>query len=70
MSKMKNATKTFSTGAVRSTDAENERWDLIPPIGLRRLAETCAEGARKYGVNNWQKGIPASDLKRGRHAKR
>ena len=62
MSKMKKATKTFSTGAVRSTDAENERWDLIPPIGLRRLAETCAEGARKYGVNNWQKGIPASDL--------
>ncbi len=50
----------FSTGAVRSTDADGERWDLITPIGLRRLAETCAEGARKYGEHNWQKGIPAS----------
>ena len=62
MSKKQTTTKTFASGAIRSTDAENERWDLIPPIGLRRLAETCAEGARKYGVNNWQKGIPASDL--------
>jgi len=50
----------FSTGAQRSNDADNERWDLITPIGLRRLAETCAEGARKYGEGNWQKGIPAS----------
>jgi len=62
MSKKQATTKTFASGAIRSTDAENERWDLITPIGLRRLAETCAEGARKYGVNNWQKGIPASDL--------
>lgn len=51
---------TFSTGAVRGTDAENVRYDLITPIGLRRLAETCAEGAKKYGDNNWQRGIPAS----------
>ena len=50
----------FSTGAVRGTDADGERWDLITPIGLRRLAETCAEGAAKYGEHNWQKGIPAS----------
>lgn len=51
---------TFATGAVRGTDAENVRFDLITPIGLRRLAETCAEGAKKYGDHNWQKGIPAS----------
>jgi dATP/dGTP diphosphohydrolase, N-terminal len=51
---------TFSTGAVRGTDAENVRFDLITPIGLRRLAETCAEGAEKYGDHNWQRGIPAS----------
>lgn len=51
---------TFSTGAVRCGDADNERWDLITPIGLRRLAATCAEGARKYGDHNWRKGIPAS----------
>jgi hypothetical protein len=51
---------TFSTGAVRGTDAENVRFDLITPIGLRRLAETCAEGAKKYGDRNWLRGIPAS----------
>ncbi len=45
----------FATGAVRGSDADGERWDLITPIGLRRLAETCAEGAAKYGEHNWQK---------------
>lgn len=52
----------FPSGAVRSKEGEKERWDLITPIGLRRLAETCAEGAEKYGVGNWQRGIPASNL--------
>jgi hypothetical protein len=50
----------FSTGAVRGSDADTVRYDLITPIGLRRLAETCAEGAKKYGDRNWQQGIPAS----------
>jgi len=54
--------KQFETGAVRSNDADNVRYDLITPIGLRRLAETYAEGAKKYGEHNWRKGIPASDL--------
>jgi hypothetical protein len=53
-------TVTFATGAVRSGDAEDERFDLISPVGLRRLAQTCAEGAMKYGDYNWQKGLPAS----------
>jgi hypothetical protein len=52
----------FPTGAVRSADADEVRFDLITPIGLRRLAETCAEGAEKYGEVNWQKGIPASQM--------
>ena len=50
----------FATGAVRGTDADGERWDLITPIGLRRLAETGAERTRKYGEHNWTRGIPAS----------
>jgi len=50
----------FATGAVRGADAENVRFDLITPIGLRRLAETCAEGAKKYGDHNWEDGMPAS----------
>ena len=52
----------FPTGAQRSSDADNERYDLISPIGLRRLAETYAEGARKYGDRNWENGFPASVL--------
>ena len=55
-------TKEFDTGAVRSDEAENTRYDLISPIGLRRLAETYAEGAKKYSDYNWLKGFPASDL--------
>ena len=51
---------TFSTGAVRGSDADDVRFDLITPIGLRRLAETCAEGAKKYTDHNWERGIPAS----------
>jgi hypothetical protein len=50
----------FSTGAVRSSDADGERFDLVTPIGLQRLAQTCAEGAAKYGDHNWTRGLPAS----------
>ena len=50
----------YPSGAVRSKDADDVRYDLIPLAGLRRLAATCADGARKYGDHNWQKGIPAS----------
>lgn len=53
-------TKTFDTGAIRSTDADEYRYDLITPIGLARLAKTCKEGADKYGDNNWLKGMPAT----------
>lgn len=52
----------FDTGAVRSSDANGTRYDLISHIGLRRIAETYADGAAKYGRDNWQKGFPASDV--------
>lgn len=52
----------FESGAVRSKDADNTRYDLISPIALRRLAETCAEGAKRYGDHNWLKGMPCSDV--------
>jgi len=54
--------KEFGTGAVRSKDKDGVRYDLISPIGLRRLAETYAEGASKYGDNNWKKGMPVGDV--------
>lgn len=57
----------FSSGAVRSATVAGEtskpaRFDLVSPIGMRRLAETYAEGAIKYSPNNWRRGIPASNL--------
>lgn len=52
----------FPSGAVRSGEASGVRYDLISPIGLRRLAETYKEGSVKYGDHNWQKGLPVSDI--------
>lgn len=55
-------TVTFSTGAVRSADRVGERYDLISPIGLKRLAQTCAEGAAKYDDFNWEKGMDVPEM--------
>lgn len=52
----------FTSGAVRSTDCDHLRFDLISPIAMKELAKTCDEGARKYGDFNWEKGIPANNL--------
>lgn len=52
----------FETGAVRSADRAKQRYDLISPIALRRLAETCHEGAVKYSDFNWEKGMPVSEM--------
>lgn len=57
-----NEYKKFETGAVRSNDRETVRYDLISPIGLRALAETYAEGAEKFGANNWENGMPVTDI--------
>lgn len=52
----------YDTGAVRSADCDNVRYDLITPIGLRSLARTYAEGAEKFGAANWENGMPVTDL--------
>jgi hypothetical protein len=51
-----------ATGAVRSTDANNVRYDLISPQALRRLAMTYDEGAKKYGAFNYKKGFQIQSL--------
>ena len=38
------------------------RYELVSPVGLRRLAETYGEGALKYGDHNWEKGINIKNL--------
>lgn len=52
----------YDTGAVRSADCKNIRYDLISPIGLAAVARTYAEGAEKFGVCNWENGMPVTDL--------
>jgi hypothetical protein len=52
----------YETGAVRSSDAEPYRFDLISPVGLKAVARACAEGAKKYSDFNWEAGMPVNDL--------
>lgn len=48
----------FSTGSVRDLNVGKGRFDLIPTMPLRRLADLYERGAAKYGDRNWQKGQP------------
>lgn len=59
---MSNDRHEYDTGAVRSADCDNVRYDLISPIGLRALARTYAEGAKKFGAGNWENGMPVTDM--------
>lgn len=48
------------SGAQRDSRKGKGRFDLIPAIALKRLAQLYERGAEKYGENNWQKGQPLS----------
>ena len=50
--------ESFSTGSVRDTADGKGRFDLIPALMLRRLAQHYENGAKKYGDNNWKLGQP------------
>lgn len=50
----------FSTGSVRDTRTGKGRYDLIPTLPLKRLAQLYERGADKYGDRNWEKGQPLS----------
>jgi hypothetical protein len=52
----------FASGAKRSGDCKTERWDLISPLALRRLAAVYDEGAKKYGEKNWELGMGIGGL--------
>jgi hypothetical protein len=54
----------FDSGAVRSSTTASGKsvdYTLICPAAIEALAETMADGARKYGKHNWTKGIPNSN---------
>lgn len=48
----------FSTGAVRDIQEGKGRFDLLPIHAIIRLARHFENGAKKYGDDNWRKGIP------------
>jgi hypothetical protein len=54
------AREEFESGARRDTQEGKPRFGLIPPYPLYRLAMHYTNGAKKYGENNWTKGIQSS----------
>ncbi len=50
----------MGTGAIRDTQENKGRFDLISPHAMMRLAKHYENGAKKYEDRNWEKGIPAS----------
>ena len=52
--------QSFDTGSVRDSRDGKGRYDLVPPIAMRRLAKHYENGAVKYGDRNWEGGQPMS----------
>jgi hypothetical protein len=58
--------KEFPSGMRRDLDEGKPRYDLIPLMPLRRLAELYARGAEKYGDTNWLLANSDEELQRFR----
>lgn len=54
----------FTSGATSST--EKPRYDLIPVVALRRLAERFGYGAKKHGDHNYKQGAHDPEFIRDR----
>ncbi len=52
----------FTSGAVRSADANGLDFMSISPIAMLALAKTCQEGATKYGAHNYELGMDTIDI--------
>lgn len=52
----------FESGAIRDNNEGKGRCDLLPACALLRLSKHYETGGKKYGDNNWQKGMPISVL--------
>lgn len=48
----------FQTGSKRDSREGKGRFDLIPTLPERELAQHYEAGAVKYGDHNWKKGQP------------
>lgn len=52
----------FNTGAVRDMHQGKGRMDLLCWNAIMEVSKHCEEGAKKYGENNVDKGIPMHSL--------
>jgi hypothetical protein len=52
--------KTFKTGAHRDEDPTKPALELISPFAEERLGVWLGQAAQRYGVRNWEKGMPVS----------
>jgi hypothetical protein len=52
----------FDTGARRDLPAGKGRFDLLPPLALKRLSQLYERGSVKYSARNWEHGIPVSRM--------
>jgi hypothetical protein len=52
----------YLTGAVRDSSTGKGQFHVISAIALRRLAKHYENGSKKYGLRNWEKGIPLSSF--------
>jgi hypothetical protein len=50
----------YPSGATRSADAEQARYDLCSPVALQAYAERMGMGVPTHGERNWEKGLPVS----------
>lgn len=50
----------FDSGAQRDTDRDKPRIDLLSPFARARTGQVAYIGANKYGIRNWEKGMPLS----------
>lgn len=50
----------WNTGAKRDSDDGKPRPDLLSPFASMRRGKVMELGAKKYGIRNWEKGMPLS----------
>lgn len=49
--------RTWEGGAIRESNDNKLRWDLIPITSMLRVVIHFTNGAKKYSPNNWQLGM-------------
>lgn len=54
----------YPSGMRRDIQTGKPRYDLIPLMPLRRLADLYTRGAEKYGDSNWQLANSDEELQR------